>query len=283
MRSKNSRRDERSIRAIRIVSESPLNLPIIRTAIELLREIASPIEIILQEGIFLGDILQLDELLATFVQQRLVDPKKRDARAYDSFALHDFERRVLTGQARARGVPYEGEGLRKRYQKLLGKTLNPPAEICVIITDRLIMTWSEDERRYHARAVVFGLPGIISISGLVEAPARSREYYIAKRTLASMGMASGADRVLSEEFAGRYLEAEDPRFPAVLRGYLLQCLFYAHCMKPFCESKDCMLFNAHWHEEMIRAQIDSGRLCSEHESQLQRIRKGEAVGWLSNE
>lgn len=277
----NSERSDKSIVVVRIISECPDNLPIIRDAIVLFGELVHPIEIVLQESLVERDYAEIENIHGEFLGNRLLDPSRRDARAIDSFALRDFEKRVLLGKARARGVPYEGPGLRKLYQQMLEKKSAPPREISVIITDRMIMTWSEDDLRYHARVVVFGFPSIISISGLIEAPARPREYYAAKNALLSAGLGSDAEQLLSERFSGSYLEAEDDRIPAVLRGYLLQCLFYAHSMEPFCESDKCMLCNAHWQEEMIRAQLEHGDLCKRHKESLRRIRDGEPVNWLT--
>jgi len=36
-----------------------------------------------------------------------------------------------------------------------------------------------------------------------------------------------------------------------------------------------MLYNAHWQEEMIHAQVESGRLCQKHKRMLSEIVAGE--------
>lgn len=208
-----------------------------------------------------------DNVLSTLIGLRLIDPNKRDARAFDSFALRDFERRVLTGEATARGVPYEANGLMRFYREFLNGANEIFPATHVIVSDRLLMSWSEDDSRYHARTVLLGVPSIISMSGLVEAPARPREYYLEKQAL---GVFGGTDASLKSRFAGKYLEFDDERTPIVLRGYLLQCLFYAMTGEAFCDDHDCMLFNAHWQEEMLHAQIESGKLCNRHQKMLAR-------------
>jgi len=280
--SKSSRRKSsrgKPIRSLSIVCESPANMPLVRDAVGLLKERIKPIRIKIQKECFSGELADLDDVSSAFVRLRVVDPANRDARAIDSFALRDFEKRILCGISRARGVPYEGVGLMKLYQRLIGTTHAIPEEVLIVLTDRLIMTWSDDDLRFHARVAVFGFPSIISTSGMVEAPTRPREYYLAKQALSIKGV-GGFEPLLAEQFEGRYLEPDDDRTKQVLRGYLLQCLFYAYNIEPFCKDKDCALFNAHWQEEMIHAQVESGKLCAKHDALLDKITGGLPVKWL---
>lgn len=282
MPSKSSRRKSspgKSIRALNIISESDANLSTIKDAVGLLRKEISPIKVSIKKHFFSPSSGELDQMAADFVALRLTDPAKRDARAVDSFALRDFEKKILCGISRARGVPYEGTGLMKLYQKLPVDSCGQPSESCVVVTDRLIMTWSEDDLRYHARVGVFGFPCVISISGLVEAPARPREYYLAKQALGIRGIGA-SEQTLAEQFGGRYLEPDDERTKQVLRGYILQCLFYSYNLEPFCKNKNCMLFNAHWQEEMLHAQVESGKLCAKHQKLLLKIISGELADWI---
>jgi len=246
----------------------------------MLKERIKPIRVTIQKECLFGELTDLDDVLSAFVSLRVVDPADCDARAIDSFALRDFEKRVLCGISRARGVPYEGIGLMKLYQRLIGTIRAVPEEVVIVLTDRLIMTWSDDDLRFHARVAVFGFPSIISTSGMVEAPARPREYYLAKQALGIKGVGN-FEHVLARQFEGRYLEPDDDRTKQVLRGYLLQCLFYAYNFEPFCENKNCALFNAHWQEEMIHAQVESGRLCASHAKQLRKMVGEASVAWTA--
>jgi hypothetical protein len=111
--------------------------------------------------------------------------------------------------------------------------------------------------RYHARVSVYGFPSLISITGLVLAPARDREFYLSQR----LGVPS-RDKT-------PYLEHNDCRLGEALKGYLLQAIFYYMIGNPFCERKDCRLFNAHWQKELIEAQLlPSADLCLEHKKFL---------------
>ena len=48
----------------------------------------------------------------------------------------------------------------------------------IVFEDRLICTFSEEDWRYHARTIIAGNPSIISTAGIVEAPAKPKEWYI---------------------------------------------------------------------------------------------------------
>ncbi|MEM4262780.1 MAG: hypothetical protein QXY98_03480 [Thermoplasmata archaeon] len=265
MPSKSSRRSDASrLRAVVVRSESARNMGIIRESISHINNIAHGIDFKVER--FPRKKIS-DNVLSALIGLRLTDPNKRDARAFDSFALRDFERRVLADEATARGVPYEACGLMRFYREFLNGANELFPAIHVIVSDRLLMSWSEDDSRYHARAILLGLPCIISMSGLVEAPARPREYYLEKQAIGILG---GTDVSLKRRFAGKYLEFDDERTPIVLGGYILQCLFYAMTGEAFCDDRDCMLFNAHWQEEMLHAQIESGKLCARHQKMLAR-------------
>ena len=41
----------------------------------------------------------------------------------------------------------------------------------------------------------------------------------------------------------------------------------------FCEDPECRLFNAHWQAELLRAQVESGRLCPRHQALTGSVRK----------
>lgn len=124
----------------------------------------------------------------------------------------------------------------------------------VIFTDILTCTFSEDDWRYHARAVVCGTPSIISTAGIVEAPAKPREFY--------MDPFAGAKR-----FAGRFIDYGDERMADAAAGYVLQAMFFFLTEgEPFCDSDNCRLYNAHWQEDLIRTQVQNPLLCLKHRS-----------------
>lgn len=170
-----------------------------------------------------------------------------------------FEKRVLTGEEKGRGVLYDGLWVQRALRKLIYDSM--PEEsgsnfLHIVFTGRLVGTF--EGRRYHARVVLLGSPAIISTSGLVEAPARPREYYFIKGGL----IQSGRDmRELDEMYRGRFIDYDDPKTTSAISSYALQALFYELSGEAFCENHDCCLFNSHWQEDVLRVQCE-GKPCA---------------------
>lgn len=142
----------------------------------------------------------------------------------------------------------------------------------VILTDLLTCTFDEDDWRYHGRAVVCGTPSIVSITGIVEAPAKPREFYLSQLA----GMADAAS--LKKKFAGRFIDYGDPRMDKAAAAYALQALFFfVSNGEPFCDDKSCLLYNAHWQEELT-SMIEKWRLCARHRQAANKFNKATARG-----
>jgi hypothetical protein len=136
----------------------------------------------------------------------------------------------------------------------------------VILTDLLTCTFDEDDWRYHGRAVICGSPSIVSTTGIVEAPAKPREFY-----LAQFGITDVAS--LKKKFAGRFVDYGDPRMDEAAAAYALQALFFfVSNGEPFCDDKSCLLYNAHWQEELI-GMIEKWKLCSRHRQSANKFNK----------
>lgn len=180
----------------------------------------------------------------------------------------DVELRLLRDpHKRLPGILYDGY----RFLEVL-RSLLPPGErnlrtLHLAFTSRLLSTFDPGDRVHHARVLVCGYPCAVSTSGLVEGPAKPKEFYLARRGYGTLGLAPPTE-ALKEEIAGRFIDYDDERMTEVLKGYLLQALFYHVTGDPFCEDRNCRLYNAHWQEEMIHAQLVSGRLCEDHQKLL---------------
>lgn len=188
----------------------------------------------------------------------------------------NFERRFLfTPHQKPLGILYDAWQLQKMMRSLLPVKENNWQNLHLVITNQLIGTWDQANSRYHYRTVFFGLPSIISIPGLVEAPAKPRQFYLKLK----MGIPY---EILKNEFRDFILDYEDPRLSEVLKGYLLQALFYHLTGDPFCPDPSCRLYNAHWQEEMIKAQIQEGLgLCPAHLETINQLLAGEIKDdWL---
>lgn len=192
------------------------------------------------------------------------------ARIHDPFAVPGgtdplpveiaFERRRLADPGRrGAGVPYDGF----RVQAFFATAAALESDLqtfTVVLTNQLIATLDPDDRRVHLRVAVFGFPSVVSIPGMVWAPARPRAHALAR----SLGLVTHA-----EGPGGDFLVPEDPRLQEVLKGPLLQALAYHMTGAPFCPDPDCRLFNAHRQEDLLRAQRPRrDDLCPEHRALL---------------
>lgn len=170
----------------------------------------------------------------------------------------DSELRKMTGLESVTGEFYDGHWMQRILHGALGN--KTPGEaggeyLHMIFTGRLFGTY--DGRRYHARVLLAGNPALISTSGLVEAPARPREYYFIKGGL----IRSGRDvSELDSMYKGKYVEYDDPRTSRIISSYALQAVYYELTGNEFCEDAGCCLYNSHWQEEVLKAQYE-GSVC----------------------
>lgn len=142
----------------------------------------------------------------------------------------------------------------------------------IVFSTRLSCTYDLEDSRYHGRAVICSNPALVSTTGIIEAPAKPRAYYLIMQHSIAQGLNVES---LKEKFRGKFLEYHDKNLGQVAKGYVLQAIFYYITSEPFCDSKECMLHNAHWQEELIHSQIKSGKLCERHQKILKSIRKHE--------
>jgi hypothetical protein len=103
---------------------------------------------------------------------------------------------------------------------------------------------------------------------MVEAPARPRDYYVEKQ----LGLAGPP---ALEDTPERWLRTDDPRITEVLKGYLAQAVMYHATGEPFCDDRGCRLFNAHWQEDLLFAQLGSEmEFCERHERMFDALFPG---------
>ncbi len=211
---------------------------------------------------------KLESIAKEFGRAKVRDPEKRFVPGVRFQAEVDYERRRIGDPAwKIFGILYEG-GL---YQTTISNLIVQGGSVfkrCIILfTNQLFGTLDRDSSRYHARVSLYGLPNLISITGLVEAPAKPKEFYLKKQ----MGLPI---EELKEEYQGRFLDHGDPRMTEVLKGYAMQALFFHLTGDPFCDDRDCRLFNSHWQEEVLHSQMDGQyEFCPRHEKILEGMRR----------
>jgi hypothetical protein len=169
--------------------------------------------------------------------------------------------------------PKQTDGVTPLYdgfwlQRIFAETI-PAAEsghVHIIFTGLLTCTFSEDDWRYHGRAAVCGTPSIISTTGIVEAPAKPKEFYLAQfGGMADLGS-------LKKKFAGRFIDYGDD-MTAAGTAYALQALFFFVADgEPFCDDRNCRLYNAHWQEELMHM-AEKEALCRRHRQMANKFNK----------
>ena len=183
----------------------------------------------------------------------------------------EYEKRRILGKTRSFGILYDGFHLLRIFCEIMPREERSLEFVHIFFTNRLFATWDGSDRRYHLRTSVYGIPSIISTTGLVEAPAKPREYYLLKQQYERLGKDLTE---LKDRFRGSVIDYEDKRMTEVAKGYAMQAVFYSLTGDPFCEDKGCRLYNAHWQEELIFAQLESQyEFCGRHTKILEGLRK----------
>ena len=194
--------------------------------------------------------------------------KPKDNISYSTPLEVDTELKKITGKKNFVKILYDGNWLQRIFYAFMAYK-NPwefvSGYVHLIFTNRLFLTY--EGRRYHARVVILGIPSLVSSSGLVEAPARPKEYYWLKAGF----IQSGKDiSELDPYFSGKYVEYDDHRITSILGAYALQAIFYELNGEPFCKDSNCCLYNSHWQEEVLDVQYQ-GKLCKEHYEEIDKL------------
>jgi hypothetical protein len=184
--------------------------------------------------------------------------------------IENEETYLKTGRAN-KSLVYDAIKLLSLFENLLAaEKLNYPQ---IVLADRLFGTFSAD-RRFHLRSIICGYPNLISIPGIIEAPARPREFYQIKNRLIGLGLWEQSCEEIKAEFKDRFIDYDDKRLTEVLKGFISQVLFFYLTGEPFCAKRDCRLFNSHWQEDLIYSQVKKGKFCPKHQAMV-RLLKGE--------
>ena len=182
-----------------------------------------------------------------------------------------FEQRLLDEPSkRVPGILYDAYRYTGLMRDLLPQEERSLRVLHIAFEHRILGTFDEDGR-YHARAVVSGYPSAVSTSSIVEGPAKPDAYY---RVKAQLALALGAVPfdAAKQPFTGQFIDYDDPRLTEVATGYALQAAMYHITKEAFCPDPTCRLFNAHRQSELLRAQLESGKLCPRHEEVALAIR-----------
>ncbi len=207
-----------------------------------------------------------DELAEEFALIKIRAIEKKDSFSEPLAGEIEYERRRISNlQSKSWGIVYDGFKLRGILAGLIPEAESSLQYCHILFTSQLLATWDEADKRNHLRASIYGFPSIISVTGIVEAPAKPREFYLKQRL--------GIEKItLRKEFAGRFIDYNDPRLTEIIKGYILQAIFYQMGEKPFCDDRNCRFYNAHWQEELIQSQLNSPyEFCPAHKRILKEL------------
>jgi len=278
-RSSTSRRSETRLREIEIRSPECSNEIETAEVVDFLESIFKGVRIAVKPTPFskLRDS-QLERVALYLASSRVKDISRPFAAVEPMYGEMEYEIRGLEGEARLGGIVYDGRRLEELFIDLLG-TRNPLEKATIVMTDRLMSTYSSDDLRHHLRTVVLGFPSIMSIPGFVEAPAKPRSYYLIKQRLESSTGLAADPEVLKRHFKGMFLERGAPGMTEVAKGLALQAVVHHLTLNPFCPNRKCRLFNAHWQEELMTSQVGSPGLCANHSKLLRQLGRDPVLSW----
>ena len=162
-------------------------------------------------------------------------------------------------------VMYDGFEIQNIIYNITTETDLDPNNLHVVFTNKMTCTYDTADSRYHGRAIICSNPAIISTTGMIEAPARPKEYYFEVMKCKMQGLdIQNAKKNYNEKF----LDYRDQRLSKIAEGYLLQAIFYYMTGDAFCDSLDCRLNNAHWQKDLLHSQLKIGKLCDKHQALL---------------
>ena len=178
----------------------------------------------------------------------------------------DFEKSNIIDTSMTENIVlYDGFEFQKVISNLIPNNESTLDQLHIVFTNKLTCTFDQSDFRYHGRAVIGSNPAIISTTGIIEAPAKPREYYF--DLLSNFTKGVNIDSV-KKKYEGTYLEYHDHRISKIIEGYLMQAIFYYQTGEPFCENQDCRLYNAHWQKDLLYSQLEVGKLCERHQKIL---------------
>jgi len=234
-----------------------------------------PVDVELKECIFNN----LDEKIMEKISEcRIFDPKIPFKRHRPNKQEIDFEKSVCENTKLMEKtimvedaeriedvVMYDGFEVQNIIYDIITKNNSDSNNLHIVFTNKLICTYDTADSRYHGRTIICSNPAIISTTGMIEAPARPREYYFEAIKCKTQGLNM---KDLKKNYSGKFLNYHDKRLSKIAEGYLLQAIFYYMTGNAFCDSLDCRLNNAHWQKDLLYSQLEIGKLCNKHQALL---------------
>jgi hypothetical protein len=202
------------------------------------------------------------EIIATkLVQSRVVKINERIHSPPVLPMMMEYEKKNKF--IKTKGIVYDGVKVVSIFSELIPEEEFNLKWCHIVITNQLVSSWDTQNKRYHLRVGIYGFPSLISVPGIIEAPAKPKEFYLKIRL--------GINReTVKKELKGKFIDYKDKRLTEILKGYILQALFFHLTGEPFCSVPYCRFYNAHWQKELICAQLEGKEFCEFHYKLLEK-------------
>jgi len=224
-----------------------------------------PIEIELRKNFFQFSNEKIFEKIAT---TRIFNLKKQFKKHVPTIDDIQIEKENKDRTEKESTILYDGFELQNTVTEFIPINENTDDILHVVFTNKLTCTFDEGDFRYHARALIGSNPAIISITGIIEAPAKPKQYYLDLMT----SFSKESIEEVKKKFNGKFLEYHDSRLHEIVEGYLLQSIIYYETGESFCDNKECRLFNAHWQKDLFYTQLENKKFCKKHLEIINRFR-----------
>ena len=208
-----------------------------------------------------------NDIFEKIASVRIFDLKKPFQRHVPTLKEIEIEKENKDNSEQEEMFLYDGFKIQEIISELIPKNEIKLDTLHVFFTNKLTCTYDENDFRYHARALISSNPTIISTSGIVEAPAKPKQFYFELMS----DFSNERINEIKKKYKGEFLEYHDPRTSEVIEGYLLQAIMYQETGEIFCEQNDCRLFNAHWQKDLLYTQLENKKFCQKHLEIIKKI------------
>lgn len=217
------------------------------------------IEVTRRENIFKD---AADETAYELASSRVFNMRQPFQRHTPTSEEVEFEKQTFLDTSKVENIVlYDGFEFQRIVSRLIPSDEASMEDFHLVFTNKLTCTYDSGDYRYHGRALIGANPSVVSTTGIIEAPAKPREYYM--ELMANYGQGLNVESI-KKKYRGTYLEYHDSRLGKIIDGYCMQALFYYATGEPFCDLLDCRLNNAHWQRDLLYSQIEFGKLCGKH-------------------
>jgi len=198
-----------------------------------------------------------DEIFEKLAKIRVFKWNEFEIQNFVSPVEIQFERRKAEGKIKSFGIVYEGFLLQGIFLSAISGRIDEKRDFPVVITDRQIATFGDDGR-FHLRVAVIGFPSIVSKTGLFSAPAKPKEYHIAKFVSEDVALLKGYS--IKEEV--------EKKFYSLGRPYVILTYLWLKEAIGFCENPVCFFSDSHTIEELFISKSGKIKLCDFHSTAI---------------